>query len=91
MKPLKPSHREKKRYIIFEGKDADKENIEKAILDFIGILGFAEARLKTLRTKDGKIIYSINRDSLNKIRASFLLSGKDIRIMKVSGNIKKLK
>ena len=43
MKPLKPSHRERKRYLLIKGKDVSKKNIEGAILEFIGVLGFAEA------------------------------------------------
>ena len=88
MKSLKPSHREKKRYLLVEGKDADKKNIEDAILEFIGVLGYAEAGINFI--EDKKIIFAVNRKSLDKIRASFLLSGKDIKIIKVSGSLKNL-
>ena len=40
MKSLKPSHREKKRYLLIKGKDANKKNIEEVILEFIGVLGW---------------------------------------------------
>lgn len=88
MKNLKPSHREKKRYLLVEGRDADKKNIESVILEFIGVLGYAEAGISFINDK--KIILAVNRESLNKIRASFLLSGKDIKIIKVSGSLKNL-
>ena len=91
MKPLKPSHRDKKRYLLVEGKDADKKNIEETILEFIGVLGFAEASFQIVKTLNCRIIISVNRASLEKIRASFLLSNKDLHILKVSGTIKKLK
>lgn len=93
MKPLKPSHKEKKRYLLIEGKDANQKSIEEAILEFIGVLGYAEAGPQVIKSgkNKNKIILSINRSSLDKIRASFLMSGKDIRIMKVSGVVNKVK
>ena len=89
MKSLKPSHREKKRYILIKGKDADKKNIEETILEFIGILGFAEACPKFIKVED-KIILAVNRKTVDKIRTSFLMSEKDLKIIRVSGTIKKL-
>lgn len=91
MKPLKPSHREKKRYLLIKGKQADKKNIEEAILEFIGVLGFAEASPQIIKFSNEKIILAVNRQSLNKVRASFLMTGKDLCIVKVSGSVKKLK
>lgn len=91
MKLLKPSHREKKRYLLLEGKDVDKENIEEAILNYIGILGYAKASPKIITKDKDKIILAVNRKELDKVRASFLLSGKKIKILKVSGSLKKLK
>lgn len=91
MKLLKPSHREKKRYLLLEGKDANQENIEEAVLDYIGILGYAKASLKIITEVRDKIILAINRKELDKVRTAFLLSGKKIQIKKVSGSLKKLK
>ena len=89
MKSLKHSHRENKRYLLLIGKDVSKENIDNCILEFIGVLGYAEASPKLL--KDGKkVILAINRKSLDKVRTSFLMSEKDIEIERVSGTIKKL-
>lgn len=90
MKPLKSANREKKRYLLLSGKDIDAKNIDEAILDFIGVLGYAEASPQIIKN-NGKIIIAINREMLDKIRTSFLVSGKDIQIVKVSGSIKKLK
>lgn len=89
MKPLKPSHREKKRYLLIKGKDADKKNIEETILEFIGVLGYAEACPQFIKNPKGMIL-AVNRKSVDKIRASFVMSLKDIKIEKVSGTIKKL-
>lgn len=90
MKPLKPSHREKKRYLLIKGNDADKKNIDEAILEFIGVLGYAEAMPQIIKDKKNSIILSINRKSLDKIRASFVMSNKDLQIVRVSGAIKNL-
>lgn len=89
MKPLKPSHREKKRYLLI--KNTNKIDIEEAILDYIGILGFAEASPQIIKQNKDSIILSINRKSLDKIRASFLIKGDNLKIEKVSGSIKNLK
>jgi RNase P/RNase MRP subunit POP5 len=89
MKALKPSHKERKRYLLIGGKNANKEDIEKVILEFIGVLGFAEANPKIIKQNSQSVILSINRESLNKIRASFSVSEKDLEITRVSGSIKK--
>ena len=80
-KKLKPSHRENKRYVLFEGK---KEDAEDAILKFIGILGYGKAGVVFL----GNNVVAVNRSELDKIRASLLL-GK-IKVLRVSGTIKGL-
>jgi len=91
MKPLKPSHREKKRYLLIKGKDADRKIIEETILEFIGVLGYAEACPQFIKNKGNKIILSVNRNAVDKIRASFLMSQKSLEIVRVSGSIKKLR
>jgi RNase P/RNase MRP subunit POP5 len=92
MKPLKPSHREHKRYLLLEGTDALKDNIEQVILKFIGVLGYAESCPQFIKSQKNPsaIILAVNRQALEKIRASFLMSGKDIKIKKVSGILNKL-
>lgn len=90
MKALKPSHREHRRYLLISGKDANKKDIEESILRFVGILGFAKASPMIVKQAGAKIVLSINRSELEKVRASFMLSGKDIHIDKVSGVIGKL-
>ena len=91
MKALKPSHREKKRYLLIKGKDVSKKIIEETILEFIGILGFAETSPQVIKIGKGNIIISINRKSLDKVRASFVMSKKDLQIVKVSGAVGNLK
>ena len=91
MKPLKPSHREKKRYLLIKGKDVNKKNIEEVILEFIGILGWVEASPQIVKSGKGSVILVINRKSLDKIRTSFVMSKKDLQVVKVSGAINNLK
>ena len=89
MKPLKPSMREKKRYLLVKGKNL-KANIEKSILEFIGVLGMSKANLGWIRSgRDGAII-SVNREMVDNVRAS-LTSYKDKMVVeRVSGTLKGL-
>ena len=48
MKTLKPTMRENKRYLLVHGKNL-KENIEKSILEFIGILGMSKCGLSFIK------------------------------------------
>jgi len=89
MKNLKPSLREKKRYLLVKGNDLEK-NIEKSILEFIGIFGMAKTSLKWIKKGKNYAIISINRESLNYIRASFCIWHEKMHVEKVSGTIKKL-
>jgi RNase P/RNase MRP subunit POP5 len=90
MKLLKPSHREKKRYLLIKGKDAGQKIIEEVILEFIGVLGYAKACPQILKGSSDGVILAVNRTEVNKIRTSFLISGKDLKIVRVSGTIKGL-
>lgn len=90
LKSLRPSMREKKRYLLVEGKNL-KENIEKSIFDFIGILGMSKAGLKFIKTKKDSAIISVNRESLNHVRASFAVFHDRINVKKVSGSLKGLR
>lgn len=89
MKPLKPSMKEKKRYLLVRGKNL-KTNVEKAVLNFIGVLGMSKAGLRFIRVKSGSAIVSVNRQSLSKIRASLGIWPEKIEVLKVSGTLKGL-
>ena len=82
--------RENKRYLLVRGKNL-KGNIEKTILDFIGILGYAEAGLKFIKSDNDWAVIAINREALNKVRAAFAASPEKILIERVSGTLKGLK
>lgn len=82
---LLPSARDNRRYFLMNSDDRDK--IEKAILDYVGVLGFAKSAFMFIDNPD-KLIGSCLREELENIRAS--LAWKGIKIQKVSGTIKGL-
>lgn len=90
MKALIPSHRENKRYLLLKGKNLKKE-VPLAIKEFIGTLGMSEAVPHFIESEGDTAILSINRKSLEKVRASFALSKKRIEVLRVSGTLKKLR
>jgi len=90
MKPLKPSMRERKRYLLVSGKNL-KENIPKAIKDFIGVLGMSKTSLSFISSRNDFSVISINREMLDKVRASLCVWSEKMSIKRVSGTIKGLK
>tara|TARA_Y100000296_G_scaffold16254_1_gene19009 strand:- start:2645 stop:2929 length:285 start_codon:yes stop_codon:yes gene_type:complete len=90
LKSLKPSLRENKRYLFVKGKNL-KKNIEKAILDFIGVLGMSKTGLHWVKTGKDFAIISVNRESVDNVRASFSIFSEKIIVEKVGGTLKGLK
>ena len=84
MKMIPPTMRERKRYFLMK---AEEKKAEKAILKFIGELGYAEANPMFIR-KSGFLILSVNHHMIDKIRASLALS--KINVIRVSGTIEAL-
>lgn len=84
---IKPSDKIKRRYLLIDAKS--KSEVEKIILDYVGILGYAKATPVFLE-KDKKLILAVERKSLNDIRASFEMCKSNIKILKVSSTIKGL-
>lgn len=80
--------RENKRYLLVKGKISD---IEKSILDFIGVLGMSKTGLGWIKKQGNSAIISVNRESLNHVRASFAVWPSDIHVERVSGTLKGLK
>lgn len=89
LKPLKPSMKEKKRYLFIQGKELRK-NVEQSILDFIGILGLAKTNLNWIKSQGDKGIISVDREMLDYVRACFCVYSEKIEILKVSGTLKGL-
>jgi RNase P/RNase MRP subunit POP5 len=90
MKALIPSHKENKRYLLIKGKNL-KKNVQDSIKEYIGTLGLSEAVPRWIEISADKGILSVNRKSLEKIRAAFALSKNRIEVLRVSGTLKKLK
>ena len=92
MKALIPSHRENKRYLLIKGKNLNI-NIEKAILEFSGILGMSECGLNFIssNSKKGSAIIGINRKSLDLVKASLAIFSNEIEVLKISGTLKGLR
>ena len=88
MKPLKPSLREKKRYLLVKGHVKD---IENAILEFIGVLGMSKTGLGWIKSGKDSAVISVNRGALNEVRASFAAWHKNIAVERVSGTLKGLR
>ena len=89
MKSLKPSMRENKRYLLVIG-DNLKENIEKSILEFIGVLGMSKTGLSWIKKNKNSAIISINREMVDSVRASFCVWPEKMVVKKVGGTLKGL-
>ena len=90
MKSLKPSMRERNRYLLVSGENL-KTSVEDAIKDFVGVLGMAKIGLRWIKKEKNKAIISVDRKMVDVVRASFCVWKERILIEKVSGSLKKLK
>tara|TARA_Y100000310_G_C20562670_1_gene753841 strand:+ start:759 stop:1043 length:285 start_codon:yes stop_codon:yes gene_type:complete len=81
-KSLKKSMRDRKRYLLLE--KTSKEKAEKAILDYIGILGYGKSGVMWIKNN----ILAVNRESVNNVKAGLLLA--EIDVKKVSGTLRGL-
>jgi RNase P/RNase MRP subunit POP5 len=90
MKPLKPSMKENKRYLLIKGKNL-KENTEKAVLDFSGIRGMSKAGLSFIKSGNDSAIIAVNREAVDSVRASLCIWPEKIEVLRVSGTLKGLK
>ncbi len=89
---LRPSARDKRRYFLVRASNA---KVEDAILDYIGVLGFARSAYMEVGSRKSEVgsremlTGSCLTKSLNEVRAGLALAG--IRIEKVSGTLKGLR
>jgi RNase P/RNase MRP subunit POP5 len=88
MKSLKPSMRENKRYLAVKGKVGD---VEKAVLEFIGVLGMSKAGLAWIKKGKDSGVISVNRGAVDHVRASFAVWPEKIEVKRVSGTLKGLR
>jgi len=85
---VKPSAKVKRRYILIEG--GSKGVIEKVILDYVGILGWAKAAPVFVKESKKGVILAVERKEVDDVRAAFEISEKKLRVVKVSGTLKGL-
>lgn len=85
---LKPSARMNRRYLLLSG--GSQQDIEKIVLEYMGILGWAKAAPVFLKSKKGNIILCIKRKMVDDMRAAFEISETKIKILRVSGTLKGL-
>ncbi|MFH1503499.1 MAG: Rpp14/Pop5 family protein [Candidatus Diapherotrites archaeon] len=90
MKSLIPSHKENKRYLLIRGINL-KQNIEKAILEFAGILGMSKCGLSFIKSDNNSAVISINREAVDLVRASICIFSEKMEVLKVSGTLRGLK
>ena len=81
--------KENKRYLLVSGENL-KGNIEKAILDFIGILGMSKTGLDFIKGDENSAIISVNREMVDSVRAALCVSPKKMEVKRVSGTLKGL-
>jgi RNase P/RNase MRP subunit POP5 len=87
MKPLKPSMREKKRYLLVKGKIKD---IERAIFEGMGVLGISKTGLNWIKSDKKSAIISVNRGSVDSVKACFAIWPEKLWVGKVSGTLRGL-
>ena len=82
--------KENKRYLLVGGENL-RGNIEKAILDFIGVLGMSKTALEFIKENKDSAIISVNREMVDSVRAAICVAPKKMEVRKVSGTLKGLK
>ena len=87
MLKVKSNARLNRRYLLIEGSKTD---VEKAIISYVGTLGWAKASPMFVKEQDKKIILAINREEIDRVIGSFAISKNKINVLKVSGTLKGL-
>ena len=79
--------RANRRYILVKGSKSD---VESAILEYIGVWGWANAAPVFVSSHEDKIILAVNREALTDVRAALALSREKIEVLRVSGTLRGL-
>lgn len=99
-KALKPSHREKKRYIVYEvHTELDMPKVQKALVDklteLLGVFMAAQAGILPVKFSHNRGIIRVNHTAVDYIKACFVmiteLAGQPVQLKSVvvSGVLKK--
>lgn len=87
MLTLKPTMRANRRYLLIRGTKTD---VEGAILEYIGVLGWANAAPVFVPSHEDKVIVAVNREALTNVRAALALAKDELDVLRVSGTLKGL-
>jgi RNase P/RNase MRP subunit POP5 len=80
-----PSLKEKRHYLVI--KPGNKEKIDKLLLDFLGVLGYARAGPQFIESRKEYVILSVVRKYVKEVKSALVQS--DFKCVGVSGTIKK--
>ncbi len=86
-RPLRPTLREKKRYIMYEPEGIN--DIRSAYKHLFGIVGLAHAGIISVRKLNDAAIMRVSHKFVDHARAAILWSGR--RSIRTSGTLKQLK
>lgn len=91
---LIPTLREKRHYLVIKPKHEMqekelKEKIDKAILEFLGIYGYAKAGVLFIEVKKNYGIISVTTKYVSLVKAALTFT--DLKCIGVSGTIKKVR
>lgn len=81
-----PSARLNRRYLLVKGS---KDDVERALLEYLGILGWSRAA-PVIESHNGNLIIAVNRSEIEHVRAACALYAKKISVLGVSGTLKGL-
>lgn len=87
MLTLKATMRANRRYLLIRGK---RSAVEHAILEFIGVLGWADAAPVFVSERADEIVLCVNREALAKVRGALVLAKEELTVLRVSGTLKGL-
>ncbi len=73
-----------RRYLLVH---ASERQVREAIIDYIGLLGWANASPVFIEHSQGLVV-AVNRETVVNIRAAFALAAHDISVLAVSGTLK---
>ena len=84
MLSLKSSARANRRYLLIRGT---RSAVEHAILEYIGVLGWASAAPVFVQERGSEIILCVNREALTHVRAALALAKDELAVLRVSGTL----
>ena len=79
--------RANRRYLLIKGK---RSAVEHAILEYIGVLGWADAAPVFVSERVDEVVLCVNREALTNVRAALALAKDELTVLRVSGTLKGL-